>query len=78
MHFTDKHFKIHNLIIMPHLHRRTYGAFTLESILAAAFGRVIDLQRGEADEVTKAAKAVFDSGRGKILLVAVFMACKYI
>ena len=57
---------------------RTYGAFTLESILAAAFGRVINLQRGEADEVTKAAKAVFDGGRGKFLLVAVFFKSKFI
>lgn len=35
----------------------------MESILAAAFGRVVNVQRGEADEVTKAAKGLFDAGR---------------
>ena len=57
---------------------RAYGAFTLESILAAGFGRVIDVQRGDADEVTRAAKAVFDDRRGKLLLVAVFFTCRLI
>ncbi len=74
MHFNDKSSKFNCACVLSY---RTYGAFTLESILAAAFGRVIDLQRGEADEVTKAVKAVFDGGRGKILLVAVFFACKF-
>lgn len=60
------------------LAHRLYGAFTLESILAAAFGRVINLQRGEADEVTKAAKGVFDSARGPLsLLFGIFILCKY-
>ena len=57
-------------------HFRMYGAFTLESILAAAFGRVINLQRGEADEVTKAAKGVFDSGKNPFMLLVIFIACK--
>ena len=35
----------------------------MESILAIAFGRIINLQKGEADEVTRAAKGVFDAGR---------------
>ena len=35
----------------------------MESILAAAFGRVINIQRGEADEVTEAAKGIFAAGR---------------
>lgn len=35
----------------------------MESILAAAFGRVINLQKGEADEVTEAAKGVFALGK---------------
>ena len=55
-----------------------YGAFTLESILAAAFGRVINLQRGEADEVTKAAKGVFDGGRNRFMLLVVFIICKWL
>ena len=55
---------------------RIYGAFTLESILAAAFGRVIDLQRGEADEVTKAAREVFDTGKGKLFIMIIILSCK--
>ncbi len=35
----------------------------MESILAAAFGRVINIQRGEADEVTEAAKGIFAAGK---------------
>ena len=30
-----------------------YGNFTLETILATAFGRRIDLQRGESDQFSK-------------------------
>ena len=35
----------------------------MESILAVAFGRVVNIQRGEADEVTEAAKGIFASGK---------------
>ena len=31
-----------------------YGAFTLEAILATAFGRRVDMQKGESDEFSKA------------------------
>ena len=31
----------------------------METILAIAFGRVIDLQRGESDQLTEAASAIF-------------------
>ena len=50
-----------------------YGAFTMESILAAAFGRVINVQKGEADEVTKAAKGVFDSGKNSTVRFCLFL-----
>lgn len=33
----------------------------METILATAFGRVIDIQRGESDQLTEAAAAVFSS-----------------
>ena len=33
---------------------RVYGSFTLEIILATAFGRKVDLQRGESDDLSKA------------------------
>ena len=38
---------------------RTYGSFTMETILATAFGRVIDIQRGESDELTRAVDSIF-------------------
>ena len=38
---------------------RLYGLFTMETILATAFGRVINLQRGVANQLTQAAAAVF-------------------
>ena len=33
---------------------RVFGEFTLEVILATAFGRQVDLQKGESDEFSKA------------------------
>ena len=36
-----------------------YSNFTLESILATAFGRQVDIQRGESDEFSKAMIALF-------------------
>lgn len=57
---------------------RYYSEYTLETILAAAFGRVVNLQKGEADEVTKAAKGVFDSfGRRSIVRIALLMLGKF-
>ena len=38
---------------------RTYGSFTMETILATAFGRVIDIQRGESDDLTRAVDSIF-------------------
>lgn len=40
---------------------RVYKAFTLEAILATAFGRYVDIQRGEADQLTEAARTVFSA-----------------
>ena len=33
---------------------RVFTAFALEAILATAFGRRVDLQKGESDEITRA------------------------
>ena len=38
---------------------RVYGSFMMETILAIAFGRVINLQRGEADQLTEAIHKLF-------------------
>ena len=48
----------------------------MESILAAAFGRVIDIQRGEADEVTEAAKGIFAAGRNVKVQISVALLSK--
>ena len=55
---------------------RIYVSFTMESILAAAFGRAVDMQRGEADEVTEAAREVFDSGKGKLFMMIIMLSSK--
>lgn len=39
---------------------RLYGAFTMETMLATGFGHQVDIQRGEADELTKVAKLFFE------------------
>ncbi len=48
----------------------------MESILAAAFGRVINIQRGEADEVTEAAMGIFAAGRTKTILTCIGLVSK--
>jgi cytochrome P450 family 3 subfamily A len=40
-----------------------FGKLTMETIVAAAFGRVIDVQRGEHDELVNAAKEITSEGR---------------
>ena len=37
----------------------TFGKLTMETVVAAAFGRIIDVQRGESDELVNAAKEIF-------------------
>ena len=49
------------------LYYRVFGCFTLESILATAFGRRVDLQKGESDEFTKAMNHLVASfGNGEV------------
>ena len=68
---------INNIIISPCTYRY-YSEYTLETILAAAFGRVVNLQKGEADEVTKAARGVFDGfGKRNVVRIAFFILCKF-
>ena len=38
---------------------RIFGSFTMESILAAAFGRMVNIQDGEGDQLTEAAACIF-------------------
>ena len=37
---------------------RIFGSFTMETIFATAFGRVMDIQRGESDGLTEAVDAL--------------------
>ena len=45
--------------------------------MAAAFGRVVDIQKGEPDELTKAALNFSNLGRDKTLQVSSILLCKY-
>ena len=49
----------------------------MESLLAAAFGRVVDVQKGEADEVTKAISKLFGFAKGKLFLFCFLLLSKF-
>ena len=61
-----KHTHTHTNPPPIHTHR-IFGSFTMESILATAFGRKINVQRGEADELTTAAMKVFAFSRNIVV-----------
>ena len=45
-----------------------FGRLSLETVIAAAFGRVVDIQRGESDGLVDAAKEIFAiAGEGTLL-----------
>ena len=48
-------------IIMLYIMHRVYGAFTMETLIATAFGQYSNVQRGEADGITDGASAFFRS-----------------
>ena len=55
---------------------RLFGQFSMEVILATAFGQKVQILQGEANELTKAAKSVIDGfsqlhGRGPLLLALI-------
>ena len=45
--------------------------------MAAAFGRVVDIQKQELDEHTKAALSFSNLGRDKVVQFFFFLICKY-
>ena len=49
LHYTTMAFTSHT--VSPY---RVYSSFTLETIIATAFGRQVNIQRGESDEFIKA------------------------
>ena len=42
---------------------REYGYFSLESLIAIAFGRYVNLQRGESDKLTEDANKIMSTTR---------------
>ena len=52
---------------------RFYSTFTLETILAVAFGRVVDVQRGRADELKSTALKACDLKRDKMVMACIYL-----
>ena len=51
---------------------RVYGSYALEAILATAFGRRVDIQRGESDDFSKAMDSInvgFNDGQFEQFIV---------
>ena len=46
-------------------------------MMTAAFGHVVDIQKGEPDDLTKAALNFSKLGRGKVLQILSILLCKY-
>ena len=55
---------------------KIFSLFTMETIMATAFGRVIDVQRGEADSMTEAAGTLFKKFKGNTLQFSYFLFSK--
>ncbi len=59
---------------------RIYGNFTMETILATAFGRSVDIQRGESDQIVDIAKLMFsgsDEKKGLSFLIIMPLLSEY-
>ena len=52
---------------------RFYSTFTLETILAVAFGRVVDVQRGRADELKSTALKACDLKQDKMVMACIHL-----
>ena len=55
---------------------RIFGQFTMETILAAAFGRQVNVLKGEGDELTEAAAGMFSNTSAKFLTLMQCLYCK--
>ena len=59
---------------------RVYSAFTMETILATVFGRAIDIQRNQSDQLAEAAAAMFEGiqeGANSSVYLAVVILSKH-
>lgn len=52
---------------------RFYSTFTLETILAAAFGRIVDVQRGKADELKLASMKACDLKQDRMVMACIHL-----
>ena len=58
---------------------RIFGQFTMETILATAFGRQVNVLKGEGDELTEAAAAVFsDFNNNNVFIWMESIYCMYL
>ena len=53
-------FSANYIKLLTLLHTRVYSSFTMETILATAFGRVINFQKGESDSLFEAVSGLFE------------------
>ena len=53
-----------------------FSCFTMETIMATAFGRVVDVQRGEADIMTDAVKSLLKWFNGNTMQFGLFLISK--
>ena len=55
---------------------KIFGNFTMETIMATAFGRSVDVQRGEADVMTESVKSLFECFHGSTMPFGLFLISK--
>ena len=60
----DGYVHVSALLSTPPSPSRMFGAFTLDSIMSVAFGRITDVQSGKEDRLSQAAAKVFSLTRG--------------
>ena len=51
--------KVNQVSLLPTC--SVYGAFTMETIFATSFGRIMDIQKGQSNELTKAAEIILST-----------------
>ena len=57
-----------------HITNRLYGLYTMEVILATAFGHRADVINGEADELAEASSSIFTFFKARVSLITIM--CK--
>ena len=55
------------------MYNRFYSTFTLETILAAAFGRIVDIQRGKANGLKLASMKACDLKQDRMVMACIHL-----